>query len=202
MTEIDKRVIRREAHAARALQRDKDVVSRLILARATRLAEYRAAKRILFYVDVRDEVRTQPVIREALRDRRAEVVVPWCAGRRLELFRLSVWEQLIPGQFGVLEPKPELRRHHRHGIEPRDLDLVLVPGVAFDRSGNRIGHGQGYYDRFLSEVPRSTLLVGLAYDCQVYPQLVAEPHDVCLDRVVTQSGVYMGRGRRSDRYRG
>lgn len=190
-----KKRIRRQSHAARAAQGEPDAVSCRILRRATLLPEYQSAQTVLFYVDVRDEVRTRFTVQQILRTDSKVVVVPWCAGAELRLFRLTNWSQLAPGRFDVLEPKPELREEPRHVREPRDIDLALVPGVAFDTLGGRIGHGCGFYDRLLADFPLSTELVGLAYECQIFPPLPVEPHDIGMDRVVTESQVYLGGGR-------
>ncbi|MFO7902040.1 MAG: 5-formyltetrahydrofolate cyclo-ligase [Planctomycetota bacterium] len=198
MTASEKQMIRRRAHAARAAQPDRDAVSRRILRQVTKLPEYQAAHTVLFYVDIRDEVRTRFMVRHVLTAESKVVVVPWCAGRRLKLFRLTDWAQLEPGYFDVLEPKAGLRGEARHMVAPRDIDTALIPGVAFDPTGARIGHGHGFYDRLLAEFPLSTALIGLAYECQVFPPFAMESHDVGMDRVVTESRVYVGLGR-SDR---
>lgn len=195
MTASQKQLIRRRAHAARAAQPEQDAVSRRILRRATKLPEYRAARTVLFYLDIRDEVRTRFMVQHVLKARTKVAVIPWCAGRRLNLFRVTDWAQLEPGCFDVLEPKVGLRGEARHGIGPGEIDVALVPGVAFGPKGARIGHGHGFYDRLLAELPLSTPLIGLAYDCQVFPPFAVEPHDVTMDRVVTESRVYVGSGR-------
>jgi 5-formyltetrahydrofolate cyclo-ligase len=79
------------------------------------------------------------------------------------------------------------------GVE--ELDLVVVPGVAFDRAGGRMGHGKGYYDKLLEHARPDTPLVALAFECQLFPEIPAEAHDVFMDKVVTEAAVYEGRGR-------
>ena len=85
--------------------------------------------------------------RDASGDKR--VVVPYCVGRRLELFRLTDMDELAEGTFTILEPRPELRERPERRVDVAEVDLVVVPGVAFDARGGRLGHGQGYYDRLL-----------------------------------------------------
>jgi len=74
-----------------------------------------------------------------------------------------------------------------------------VPGVAFSRRGGRMGNGQGYYDRLLEHVRADCPLIGLCYECQLFDDLIVGPHDVFMDKVVTQCAVYDGQGRRKDR---
>ena len=99
-------------------------------------------------------------------------------------------QKLSAGSFGILEPKPELRRLPIHQFSPEDLDAVLVPGLAFDRTGGRLGRGKGYYDRFFQKLPKKTLLIGLAFDEQVVERVPLEPHDRKIDLLVTPGGVW------------
>ena len=90
----------------------------------------------------------------------------------------------------VLNLRVEFKR-----LAPRDLDLIMVPGVAFDREGGRTGHGKGYYDKLLEHARLETPLVALAFECQLFPQIPCESHDIYMDKVVTELSVYQGRGR-------
>lgn len=94
---------------------------------------------------------------------------------------------LKPGTFGILEPVGELSRK----IDPKEIDMVIVPGVAFDTKGNRIGYGAGYYDVFLKEVKDGCLKVGIAFELQVIENIPKEEHDVSLDAIVTESRVVL-----------
>ena len=80
-------------------------------------------------------------------------------------------------------------------VQPDELDVIMVPGVAFDRRGGRTGHGKGYYDKLLEHARRDTPLVALAFECQLFPEIPVQPHDVFMDMVITESAVYPGRGR-------
>ena len=96
MPRLDKQETRRQAHAARKSQPDKGAISSQILARAMALPEYQAAERVLFYVDVRDEVRTRDALQDALRSAK-QIAIPYCVGTQLKLFWLHDWSQLAPG---------------------------------------------------------------------------------------------------------
>jgi 5-formyltetrahydrofolate cyclo-ligase len=80
-------------------------------------------------------------------------------------------------------------------VKPNELDLVMVPGTAFDPRGGRMGQGKGYYDRLLANARPDAPLVALAFECQVFPEIPVAPHDVFMDQVITEVKVYRGRGR-------
>jgi 5-formyltetrahydrofolate cyclo-ligase len=189
-----KQEIRRQAQVNRAELPNKDEVSRQIMANALALPEYAASHTVMYYVDVRNEVRTRFDLREELRTAK-RIIVPYCEGDRLALFDLHDMDELAVGRFGVLEPRPELRTNNQRRAAAEEVELVFVPGVAFDRHGGRMGHGNGYYDKLLADMLVSTVLIGLAFECQVFPRIAMESHDVSMDRVVTESAVYVGRGR-------
>ncbi len=186
--------LRRQAEAARARQPDKDELSRAICRRFAALPEYFAAATVMLYVHVRNEVRTQEFIQAVLAQGKG-VVVPYCVGNELGLFRLESLDELAPSTFGLLEPRPQLRALPEKRVEAREVDLIMVPGVAFDRDGGRLGHGKGFYDRLLGRARRDALLVGVAFECQLFPDVPMGEHDVYMDRVVTEAAAYPGRRR-------
>lgn len=187
--------MRETAHARRKDQPDKDPLSRQIMATFFALPQYAAAKTVMLYLDVRSEVRTRHDLPAALASGK-KIVVPWCnhAGE-LELFHLENLDELAVGMYKILEPKAELRNMPAKQVDVQELDLIMVPGVAFDRQGGRMGHGKGYYDKLLEHARRDTPLVALAFECQLFPEIPVQPHDVFMDMVITESAVYPGRGR-------
>ena len=189
-----KTAIRREAQANREAQPNKDVLSRAICRRFAEQPEYASAGTVMLYVHMRSEVRTQPFLPEAIGQGK-RVVVPYCVDNALELFRLETLDELVIGTYGILEPRLDLRALPDKRVPVSAIDLVMVPGVAFDRRGGRLGHGKGYYDKLLVRMRPETLLVGMAYECQVFPEVPMLEHDVYLDRVITEQAVYPGRGR-------
>jgi 5-formyltetrahydrofolate cyclo-ligase len=189
-----KAAIRKQAHENRKNQPDKDTVSDAILARFLTLPEYRAAKTVMFYVDVRDEVRTRQALPQALETGK-RIVVPYCVDGELELFWLESMDELELGMYRILEPKNELRSVASKRLQPEDLDLIMVPGVAFDRTGGRTGHGKGYYDKLLEHARPDTPLIALAFECQMFEAIPMDEHDVFMDKIVTEDAVYPGRGR-------
>ena len=189
-----KNAIRKQAHENRKAQLDKDAVSEKIVERFMQLEEYAAAKTVMFYVDVRDEVRTRQALPAAIASGK-RIVVPYCVDGELELFWLESMEELELGMYRILEPTASMRTVERKRLQPTDLDLVMVPGVAFDRNGGRTGHGKGYYDKLLQHARLDAPLIALSFECQLFEKIPAESHDIFMDKVVTEAAVYQGKGR-------
>jgi 5-formyltetrahydrofolate cyclo-ligase len=189
-----KKQIREEAHARRNQQPDKDPLSQHICAAFGALPEYATARTVMYYVDVRSEVRTRQSLPTALTHGK-RIIVPYCVNNELELFLLENMDELAVGMYRILEPKPELRGLPGKRVGATELDLVMVPGVAFDRRGARMGHGFGYYDKLLQHARPDTPLVALAFECQLFDEIPTAAHDIFMDRVITEKAVYQGRGR-------
>lgn len=193
--------LRRQAYDARNAQKNKDEVSRAILERFIALPEYAASKTTMWYVDVRAEVRTRHHLGDALKSGR-KIVVPYCTvddkgANKLGLWHLTSMDELVVGKWSILEPRRERWGDPHKTVDPLELDLVMVPGVAFTHDGARLGNGQGYYDRLLDHVRPDAPLIALAYECQLFPELAVSPHDVFMDKVITENAVYNSRGRQA-----
>ncbi len=188
--------IREQAHAARNALPNKDDLSRQICGRLVGLLEYARAGTVMYYVDVRSEVRTRHDLPAALTGGK-KIVVPYCVDGELELFHLQSMDELAVGAYKILEPRAELRGRPDKRVAASDLDLVIVPGVAFDREGGRLGHGFGYYDKLLHHARPDAPLVALAFECQVFPLIPMQSHDIFMDKVVTETAVYAGKGRQT-----
>jgi 5-formyltetrahydrofolate cyclo-ligase len=105
------------------------------------------------------------------------VSYPRCEGEALSFHVVSALSELVPGRFGIREP--------RTGLIPERLDLILVPALAFTAAGHRLGRGAGFYDRFLSALPQATLKIGVCFAFQLLPEIPYESHDVLVDAVVS-----------------
>jgi 5-formyltetrahydrofolate cyclo-ligase len=186
---MDKTALRREVLGRRAALGDRGSRSEAILARVRALDAYRSTRLVASYVGVGDEVETTPLLREAF-DRKVAVAVPWRDGARLHLVRIVALSELVPVSFGLLEPPPELAKLAGRVVVPSRVDLMLVPGLAFDRRGGRLGHGRGFYDRLLAEAGTGPLRVGLAFDCQIVERVPMTAGDQPMDLVVTENAVY------------
>ncbi|QDV62816.1 5-formyltetrahydrofolate cyclo-ligase [Crateriforma conspicua] len=186
--------IRKAAHAARKAQEDKDTISRQITDRILQLPEYRQAKCVMWYVDVRDEARTRHALPDAIASDK-KTVIPFCVDGELELFHLESMEELELGMYKILEPAESLRHVAEKRVDVSELDLILVPGVGFDDRGGRTGHGKGYYDKLLENARADTPLVALAFECQMFDEIPMQDHDIYMDKVITEDRVIEGRGR-------
>ena len=154
-------------------RRSADVAQRLFATDA-----YRAAKAVYAYLAFNQEVRTRPIIERAW-DEGKRVAVPKVVGNGMRFIWFDRFDQLAPqGAFGILEPAED------GPVADDEAALILMPGVAFDRDGHRVGYGGGYYDRWLSEHPGHPTLA-LCYDFQVVKDIPSEAHDIRVDAVLS-----------------
>lgn len=188
-TQHKKQIIRTEAHARRNAQENRERFSTTILERLTELPSYSPAPVVMCYVSFGSEVDTRQLLSRIWADAK-RLVVPYCVGNRLELFELEKFEELQPGTLGILEPDRSLRGLANRRLEVKDLDLIVVPGLAFDQHGGRIGYGRGYYDRLLAEAPPETALVAVAFECQIIDEVPMGESDVRVHTIVTEKAVY------------
>lgn len=144
-----------------------------ILKRLTGMDEFISAKNIFTYVSAGSEVKTSEIITTALGQEKAV----YCPAIRDGKIVAGVFDgELVAGKFGIMEPKQTTDR--------KDFDLIIVPGLAFDESGMRVGRGGGHFDRFLAEA--SGKKVALTFDFQVVDRIENEPHDVAVDVIITE----------------
>ncbi|MBW3660202.1 MAG: 5-formyltetrahydrofolate cyclo-ligase [Gemmatimonadetes bacterium] len=141
---------------------------------------WRDARSIHAYVGVGPEVATVSILERAWTEGK-RVACPKVVWRPqgLTAYVVGSLQELVEGRRGLREPDPD-----RASVAESRFDLVLVPGLAFDRRGGRIGYGAGFYDRFLTEV--EALKVGLAYNLQLIDSVPVEAHDVRVDRILTE----------------
>lgn len=192
--------MRRQAYDARNAQENKDEVSARAVARFMELPEYQMAKVAMWYLDCRSETRTKPELLAEVAKGEKKIIVPYCTedengDNKLGLWHMESLEEMVVGKWNILEPPKELWGNPDREVEPEDLDLILVPGVGFDRKGHRMGNGQGYYDRLLERVRPDCSLVALCYESQLFDEIPVAPHDVLMDKVVTEAAVYESKGR-------
>ncbi len=145
--------------------------------------ELHKAKGVGAFVSVSGEIDTYPIL-EGLLEEGKRLYLPKVVKDKshFDFHPIHKLEKMAPGAFGILEPTGT------QAAEWSELDLVLVPGLAFDRHGNRLGFGKGYYDRVLPLLPKSTLIVGLAYSFQMVDQVPVTPEDVPMKALLSEKG--------------
>jgi 5-formyltetrahydrofolate cyclo-ligase len=191
--------MRREAYDARNAQENKDELSKVIVEKFINLPEYAAAGTIMWYLDVRSEVRTRHMIGDAVNSDK-KIVVPYCTvdekgDNKLGLWHLESMDELVVGKWKILEPPKDRWGEKGKEVEPKELDLIMVPGVGFDQRGGRMGNGQGYYDRLLENARPDAPLIALCFESQMFPEILVGPHDIFMDKVITEKAIYEGKGR-------
>ncbi len=155
-----------------------------ILNRLTTTSFYSNANNVMIYISFGSEVLTKPIIDDLLNNgKRVFIPVTVPATKALIVSELKNYEDdLKVGHFGVMEPKDEALRP----VDPSTLDLVVVPGVVFDRNGYRIGYGGGYYDRFIPRLSQNTTTVSLAFDMQLVDKIPTSEYDVAVQYIITE----------------
>lgn len=195
-----KNKMRREAYDRRNAQENKDELSEQACQRFMALPEYQRANTAMWYIDCRSETRTKPQLLEEVAESEKKIIVPYCTEDENGENKLGLWwmeslEEMVVGKWNILEPPRELWGNPEKEVEPEDLDIIMVPGVGFDRKGGRMGNGQGYYDRLLEKARSDCPLVALCYESQLFDEVLVAPHDVYMDKVITEDAVYEGIGR-------
>jgi len=168
--------------------------SELIQEKLFNLPEFKKARTILFYVSTRNEVKTERMIKSVLKQgKRVVVPISDVKERKLILSELKDFDkELEPRTFNILEPKKEFFRP----VFPEEIDFIIVPGIAFDKDGCRIGYGMGFYDKFLSSLKKRVPIVGLAYEFQIVDDIPVCDKDVTLDKIITEKRIIEDNGKR------
>ena len=187
-----KEELREQMRARLAAQSAADirVKSADIWERLSMVGEFATGSRLLVYVSKGPEVETRGLIQQLLAMGR-QVCVPWFDGAKKQYVASALADfalDLAAGRFGILEPKPEAVRP----VACDQIDAALVPGLAFDETGNRLGRGMGYFDRLLRDV--RGVKIALVYDFQLLSEVPAEAHDTPMDFIVTEKRVFKTRG--------
>lgn len=183
---MEKTEIRRKIKNMRQMLTDEEKLAAAasVFSQLEQTAAFMLADRILMYHSLPDEVSTHAFLRK------------WCGIKKFFLPRVNgVNLEILPydeqrlelGSFHIEEPTGE------NTVPASEIELIVVPAVAFDRCGGRLGRGKGFYDRLLADTDATT--IGVAYDFQLIDDVPSEPHDVPMDMVITQSSVILCRRR-------
>lgn len=184
----DKESIRNSVAKKRSVLSDKDVKqkSSLIFNHLSTLEVFKHSKSIALYSPILKEVRTELIFDMSIHLEK-EVYFPRVNSSSLNFYRVYDLEQLKPGEFGVMEPEPDLVK-----ADIQNIDLFIIPGLAFDEFGNRLGFGKGYYDRALMNIPHYKK-VGLAYSFQLLDSVPVDENDCGVGLIITEKGIVFSR---------
>ena len=175
---MDKKELRRSIRERKRAMTEEEIVSRsqMLGLLFIQSEAYRNAKTIYGYLPYNQEVRTVPMLEKALRDGK-RVAVPKCYGDEMKFIFMDDLSKVEKGYAGIPEPIAD------EPVADDETALVLMPGLAFDPQGHRIGYGGGFYDKFLSREPNHPTLA-LCYEFQMLPELKTEEHDIPVDTVL------------------
>lgn len=160
-----------------------------IIGQLEALDEFRTAKNVLLYVSLGKEVQTAELM-EAASTAGKTVALPLCMDTREHIMEARFYDEehpLVKGAYGIMEPAADSMI-----MKPEEIDLIVLPCMSCDPDCNRIGHGAGYYDRFLAKVRDNCVTVALCYSAVLAEKLPTEEHDKKVDIVITESEVYRG----------
>ncbi|OIO21652.1 5-formyltetrahydrofolate cyclo-ligase [Candidatus Micrarchaeota archaeon CG11_big_fil_rev_8_21_14_0_20_47_5] len=185
---MEKKEIRESMQKERLLHSDaeKRKKSKRIMERLLLLPEFDGAKKVLLYLSKNYEVRTDDLVLRTIRMGK-EVFLPRTdmGKSELEICSVKTLDSLVRGAYDVLEPSSETP-----AALPKEVECAIIPGAAFDEEGNRIGHGKGYYDRFLKKLKPNTPKIGLAFEFQLtYGAIPVQGHDIGVDYIITEERV-------------
>ncbi|MBQ6121716.1 MAG: 5-formyltetrahydrofolate cyclo-ligase [Clostridia bacterium] len=179
---MDKKSLRREIGAKKRALSAAEIESRsaILAEKLYATAQYRDCKSLYAYHSFNQEVRTNPIIRRAWADGK-RVAVPKVVGDEMVFIWIDSFDNLAPqGAFHIMEPI------ENGPVAGDETALILMPGLAFDPQGHRVGYGGGYYDRYLAAQP-SHPTVALCYDFQLYDHLDVDEYDVPVDTIITDA---------------
>jgi len=161
--------------------------SRQIMNHLFDFANFLEAKIVLFYMNVNSEVVTEAMIQKAM-DYEKGIILPWIDQKKKAIVPLKIDDlsrDVQPGYRNIPEPIPQRCK----AMPFEQIDLAIMPGIAFDERGGRIGHGTGFYDRLIPKLDVTTRKVALAFECQIVPQIPMEPHDRYIDIIITEKRI-------------
>ena len=149
------------------------------------LPDFKEPRKVLCYASMADEVQIRPLMEKWL-SLGVTVALPHITGKgQMEAVSFTDFDSLVEGEYGILTPDPEKGKI----IPPEELDLIIVPGIAFDTRGERLGKGGGFYDAYLARATKAKR-IALAFSCQLVAKIPMEAHDVLVHKIITEQGIY------------
>lgn len=186
---LDKKMLRKEILEKRNNLDlvKKEEMDRKILNKFYETQYYKKAEKIFIYISYASEINTKEIINKALKDNK-KIYVPRTEFkiRHMDAVEIKSLDNLEESSYGILEPSKEVLN-----IDPNELDLIVVPGVAFDKSGGRMGYGAGFYDRYFKKIKKENInkivKLALAYEVQMLDKVPMNEQDVPVDYIITEN---------------
>lgn len=177
---MDKKVIRKNISEKRDNLIERETLDRKIIKKFINLKEYKEAENICIYVNYKSEINTKEIIKISLEKGKSVFVPRIKKNREMDFIKINSLEDLEENKMGILEPKDNFNK------KPDKIDLMILPGLAFDLNGGRIGYGGGYYDRYLMN-KNEVLKISLCYEIQIIDKIPMEEHDIEYDYLITEN---------------
>lgn len=172
---IEKLLKRKNQHPAQKLLNDGKIIKKI-----KNLKNFKKAEKILFYLPIHGEIDLTALFNKFCSEK--TFILPRVKGKTLQLHAIKNLRHTAKGKFSISEPQK-----HLPVIKPKDLDLVLIPGVVFSEDGHRIGYGKGFYDRLLKKT--NCPKIGIAYEFQMVKNIPGEKHNVPMDMIITEQRI-------------
>lgn len=159
----------------------KRMADEIILKKLLLREEYIKCKNIFIYIGFGSEIDTKRYIERFWQDNKT-VVVPRTniEKKEMDVVKIDSFDNLVEDKYGILEPDQSKKSFNKDKI-----DLVIMPGVAFDKDGGRVGYGGGYYDKFLKTISKDIKKIALCYDFQIISKVPLDPYDIKVDDIIT-----------------
>lgn len=182
--EIRKEILEIRNNLSKEVSKNK---SKSIISKFIKTKEFLISKNIMVYMDFKNEVNTKELIEYMLKNNK-NVIIPYTDMVEVNIIPVEIksLSDLVYCKYGYLEPKKECVENP---FNINEIDLIIVPGVVFDKNRNRVGFGKGYYDKLLYKKRNDVKAIAFAYDFQILESVPFEKHDIKMDKIITESKV-------------
>lgn len=179
---MDKKSIRKEMQKKRDAIENKEKIDKDLLEKLKNLDEFKSSDNFFIFVSYKSEFQTHDLIKDLIADGK-NVYVPYVLEKGKMIYtKINSFDDLEKGSYSILEPKNPIPSTDR-------LDFILVPGLAFDKNGYRIGYGGGFYDRFLDSLDENAHRISVAYDFQIFDDLEPDTYDQPVEKIISPSKI-------------
>ncbi len=175
--DISKKSLRKYAKFLRQEINNKEKKERIITQKLLKLEQIKKSKNILVYISLKDEVSTEKLIKELLKENK-NVYAPKIVNKTMDFYRITSLNELEYGKYNILEPTSKIK------YKNDDHSSIIVPGLLFDKENNRLGYGCGYYDRFLEN--NNIYKIGICFKDFLVDKIETNEYDIKMDEVITE----------------